>query len=135
MDYKLRAFATYWRFRPRVGALNHNCGDSCGIRFVEKNAIDGHSFVSWPELEECLDQWVSEVADRQSDPDGIEAPIDRFTRAEVQTLQSIDGRYPLGDDDRLWGSLSSNIVKCAPPAGFIRFRSSGKRHCPLDREV
>jgi len=34
------------------------------------------------------------VADRQTDPDGIEAPIERFLRAEASALQPIGGRSP-----------------------------------------
>jgi hypothetical protein len=92
-DNRLRIFASYWRFSPRPGPFG--CGsDSPLIRFLDESVAEGRVFASELDVQCFLDRWVGEVADRQTDPDGIEAPIERFLRAEVWALQPIAGRLP-----------------------------------------
>jgi hypothetical protein len=70
---------------------------SAGIRTNDvdaESATAGRAFASWTELEGFLDRSVCKIADHQSDLDGIEAPIERFMRAEASALQAIGGQTP-----------------------------------------
>lgn len=93
-DKRLRAFASYWHFSPRPGLVGHDSDGPLGIGFLDESAAQGRVFASEFDLQCFLDRWVGEVADRQTDPDGIESPVERFLRAEASALQPIDGRPP-----------------------------------------
>jgi hypothetical protein len=90
---RLRTFASYWRFSPRPGPFGRG-SDSPLIGFLDGSVAEGRVFARELDVQCFLDRWVGEVADRQTDPDGIEAPIERFLRAEASALQPIAGRSP-----------------------------------------
>ena len=90
---RLRTFASYWRFSPRPGPFGRG-SDSPLIGFLDESVAEGRVFARELDVQCFLDRWVGEVADRQTDPDGIEAPIERFLRAEASALQPIAGRSP-----------------------------------------
>jgi hypothetical protein len=90
---QLRSFAAFWRFRPRPGRFDHKPAGPREIAFVEESAKAGYRFSSCLELQGYLDRWISKIADPQSDPDGIEAPAERFMRAEAAALQPLGSRH------------------------------------------
>jgi transposase len=54
---RLRAFADYWRFRPRACAPNRartKGTEERGAGYVKRNATAGHAFDSWEALEAHL---------------------------------------------------------------------------------
>jgi hypothetical protein len=144
---QLRSFAAFWRVRPRTGGFDHEPAGPREIAFVEASAMAGRRFSSWLALQGFLDRWISEIVDPRSDPDGIEAPIERFMRAEAAALQPLGGRHscrrprrsygqrPSGYRDRLWrcrtmghpSSADGSQMMC--PYGGI-FGSSGLPYTP-----
>jgi transposase len=54
---RLRAFAAYWGFRPQAGnpfRMRTKSRDERGVGYVKRNAIAGHRFKSWAEMEAHL---------------------------------------------------------------------------------
>src|SRR6516225_131432 len=81
---RLGAFAGYWGFRPRACApyrARTKGKDERGVGYVKHNAIAGHEFASWSELEAHLAWWMREVADTRVHGTTGEAPIERDTNA------------------------------------------------------
>ncbi|MBV8316603.1 MAG: IS21 family transposase [Planctomycetaceae bacterium] len=96
---RLHAFARYWGFKPRACApyrARTKGKDERGVGYVKSNAIAGHSFASWAELEAHLDWWMREIADQRIHGTTGEAPMARFVREEAAALRAIDGRPPFG---------------------------------------
>jgi len=96
---RLGAFAGYWGFRPRACApyrARTKGKDERGVGYVKHNAIAGHEFASWSELEAHLAWWMREVADTRVHGTTGEAPIERFAREEAAALRRLDGRPPFG---------------------------------------
>jgi transposase len=96
---RLHAFARYWGFRPRACApyrARTKGKDERGVGYVKNNAIAGHSFASWADLEAHLAWWMREIADVREHGTTGEAPIERFRRAEAAALRSLGGRPPFG---------------------------------------
>lgn len=94
---RLRAFADYWRFRPRACApyrARTKGKDERGVGYVKRNAIAGHAFESWEALEAHLAWWMREVADVRVHGTTGEAPLLRFERDEAAALRPIAGRPP-----------------------------------------
>lgn len=94
---RLHAFARYWGFRPRACApyrARTKGKDERGVGYVKGNAIAGHGFVSWAELEGHLAWWMREIADKHVHGTTDEPPIERFARAEAAALRALDGRPP-----------------------------------------
>ncbi len=94
---RLRAFASYWGFRPRACApyrARTKGKDERGVGYVKKNAIAGHRFESWAALEAHLSWWMREIADVRDHGTTEEPPIERFRRAEAAALRPLDGRPP-----------------------------------------
>ncbi len=93
---RLRAFATYWGFRPRACApyrARTKGKDERSVGYVKRNAIAGRTFGSWSELAGHLARWTREIADVRIHAGTGERPIDRFP-AEAQALRPLAGRAP-----------------------------------------
>ena len=91
------AFARYWGFRPRACApfrARTKGKDERGVGYVKRNAIAGHRFGGWAELEAHLARWTREVADVRVHGTTGEAPIARFARDEAAALRPLGGRAP-----------------------------------------
>jgi len=94
---RLHAFSRYWGFRPRACApyrARTKGKDERGVGYVKGNALAGHSFGSWAELEAHLAWWVREVADVREHGTTGEAPLLRFRRDEARALRPLAGRPP-----------------------------------------
>jgi transposase len=96
---KLIAFAKHWGFRPRACApyrARTKGKTENGVGYVKKNAIAGHSFVSWEAFEAHLAKWEYEVANVRIHGTTGEAPIARFERDEAHRLKPVGGRPSFG---------------------------------------
>ena len=94
---RLKAFAEYWRFRPRACApyrARTKGKDERGVGYVKRNAIAGHAFESWEALEAHLLWWMREIADVRVHGTTGEPPRVRFERDEAAALKPIAGRPP-----------------------------------------
>jgi hypothetical protein len=94
---RLLAFADYWGFRPRACApyrARTKGKDERGVGYVKANAIAGHDFDSWAELEAHLCWWMREIADEREHGTTGEAPLARFARDERAALRPLGGRPP-----------------------------------------
>jgi transposase len=94
---RLHAFADYWGFRPRACApyrARTKGKDERGVGYVKRNAVAGHSFVSWAAFEAHLEWWMREIADLRVHGTTGEAPLVRFQREEAAALKAVDGRPP-----------------------------------------
>lgn len=91
------AFAGYWGFRPRACApyrARTKGKDERGVGHVKRNAIAGHRFGSWAEMEAHLARWTREIAEVRVHGTTGEAPIERFRRDEAAALRPLNGRPP-----------------------------------------
>ncbi len=91
------AFAGYWGFRPRACApfrARTKGKDERGVGYVKRNAIAGHRFGSWAEMEAHLARWTREVADARVHGTTGEPPAERFARDEAAALRQLGGRPP-----------------------------------------
>jgi transposase len=94
---RLKAFAGYWRFRPRACApyrARTKGKDERGVGYVKRNAIAGHAFERWEALEAHLAWWLREIADVRVHGTTGEPPLVRFERDEAAALRPIAGRPP-----------------------------------------
>ena len=94
---RLKAFADYWRFRPRACApyrARTKGKDERGVGYVKRNAIAGHAFASWAALEAHLTWWMRAIADVRVHGTTGEPPLVRFERDEAAALRPIAGRPP-----------------------------------------
>lgn len=94
---RFRAFAAYWGVRPVACApyrARTKGKDERGVGYVKRNAIAGHRFGCWTELEAHLARWIREVADVRIHGTTGEAPLVRFLRDEAAALRPLDGRPP-----------------------------------------
>jgi transposase len=94
-NQRLHAFARYWGFRPHACApyrARTKGKDERGVGYVKRNAIAGHVFGSWAELEAHLAWWMREVADARIHGTTGEVPAERFTREEMAKLKPLNGR-------------------------------------------
>ena len=82
----LRACAPYWA--RTKGKHEH------GVGYVKHNAVAGHRFGSWSELEAHLVSWMRKTADPRAQGTTGEAPLVRFEREEATVLRPINGRPP-----------------------------------------
>ena len=109
---RLKAFAGYWRFRPRACApyrARTKGKDERGVGYVKRNAIAGHGFESWAALEAHLAWWMREIADV-----GFTArPASRRWSASSGTRRRRSGRSPGG---RRSGRSASWCAGCRPTA-------------------
>lgn len=96
---RLQAFAKYWGFKPRACApyrARTKGKDERGVGYVKHNAIAGHTFTTWAELEAHLVWWMREIADVRTHGTTGEPPVQRFQREEASALRALDGRPPFG---------------------------------------
>jgi hypothetical protein len=110
---RLHAFARYWDFRPRACApyrARTKGKDERGVGYVKRNAIAGHSFASWAELEAHLVWWMREIADVRVHGTTGEAPILRFLRDEAVVLKKIDGRAPFAQTRELMRRVQADCA-------------------------
>jgi transposase len=94
---RFRSFASYWRFRPQACApfrARTKGKDERGVGYVKHNAIAGHRFRSWAEMEAHLVRWARDVADVRIHGTIGEAPLVRFERDEAAALRSLNSRAP-----------------------------------------
>jgi len=94
---RLKAFAAYWRFRPRACVpyrARTKGRDERGVGYVKRNAVAGHGFESWEALEAHLAWWMREIADVRVHGTTGEPPLVRFARAEAAALRPLTGRPP-----------------------------------------
>jgi transposase len=94
---RLHAFARYWDVRPRACApyrARTKGKDERGVGYVKHNAIAGHCFASFAELEAHLTWWMREIADLRDHGTTGEPPIERFHRDEAVALRPLKGRPP-----------------------------------------
>ena len=96
LNSRFEAFCRHWDvrvlacapFRARTKGKTEN-----GVGYVKKNAIAGHTFESWAQLEAHLVRWQREVADvRIHGTTGV-APVERFA-LERAHLRPIAGMVP-----------------------------------------
>src|SRR5262245_39746812 len=96
---KLIAFAKHWKFSPRACApyrARTKGKTESGVGYVKKNAIAGHSFLSWEAFEAHLARWEREVANVRVHGTTGEAPIARFERDEAHRLKVLGDRPAFG---------------------------------------
>ena len=82
-------FARYYGFTPRAcqpyrartkGKVEN------GVKYVKRNALAGRRFSSWDDLNDWLERWSVEVADRRIHGTTHERPIDRFAHEQLTPL-------------------------------------------------
>ena len=94
---RFHAFCRYWDVLPRACApyrARTKGKDERGVGYVKRNAIAGHRFDSFEDLQGHLEQWMRNVADMRVHGTTGEAPIDRFERDERAALRPLPGKAP-----------------------------------------
>lgn len=108
------AFARDWGFRPRACApyrARTKGKDERGVGYVKHNAIAGHRFASWEELEAHLVGWTRDIADQRRHGTTEEAPCARFEREEASALQPLAGRSSF--------VATRTVVRCVGAEGTV----------------
>jgi transposase len=94
---RFHAFCRYWEVVPRACApyrARTKGKDERGVGYVKRNAIAGHCFDSFEDLQGHLSQWMRDVADVRIHGTTGERPIERFDRDERSVLRPVDGKAP-----------------------------------------
>jgi transposase len=94
---RFKAFANYWGFRPVACApyrARTKGKDERSIGYVKRNAIAGHTFLTWAIFEAHLHKWMMEIADVRIHGTTEEKPIERFLKDEVFRLSPLNGKPP-----------------------------------------
>jgi transposase len=94
---RLHAFARYWKVVPKACApyrARTKGKDERGVGYVKHNAMAGHRFASFGELDAHLSWWMREIADIRDHGSTGEAPLARFMRDEAPALRPLNGRPP-----------------------------------------
>jgi transposase len=82
-------FARYYGFTPRAcqpyRARTKGKVES-GVKYVKRNALAGRRFISWEELNDWLERWSAEVADRRIHGTTHERPSERFAGEHLTPL-------------------------------------------------
>jgi hypothetical protein len=97
LNDRFRAFCRYWDVVPRACApyrARTKGKDERGVGYVKRNAIAGHRFDSFEDLQGHLDQWMRNVADVRIHGTTGEPPIHRFHREERAALRTLAGKAP-----------------------------------------
>ncbi len=94
---RFHAFCRYWDVLPRACApyrARTKGKDERGVGYVKRNAIAGHRFDSFEDLQGHLDQWMRNVADVRIHGTTGEPPIERFEREERTALRPLAAKAP-----------------------------------------
>jgi transposase len=94
---RFHAFCRYWDVLPRACAPYRprtKGKDERGVGYVKRNAIAGHRFESFDDLQGHLDQWMRNVADVRIHGTTGEPPIERFEREERTALRALATKAP-----------------------------------------
>jgi transposase len=94
---RFHAFCRYWDVLPRACAPYRprtKGKDERGVGYVKRNAIAGHQFDSFEDLQGHLDQWMRNVADVRIHGTTGEPPIERFEREERSALRPLAAKAP-----------------------------------------
>ena len=89
------AFCTYWGVKARACApyrARTKGKDERMVQYVKRNALAGHAFETWADLDAHLEWWMREIADTRVHGTTGERPIDRFERTEAAALQALVAR-------------------------------------------
>jgi transposase len=128
---RLKAFADYWRFRPRACApyrARTKGKDERGVGYVKRNAIAGHAFESWEALEAHLLWWMRDIADVRVHGTPGEPPLLRFERDEAAALRPIAGRPPFRQIRELVRKVQADcVVEVDTNAYSVPWRLIGER--------
>jgi transposase len=130
-NVRLKAFADYWRFRPRACApyrARTKGKDERGVGYVKRNAIAGHAFESWEALEAHLLWWMRDIADVRVHGTPGEPPLLRFERDEAAALRPIAGRPPFRQIRELVRKVQADcVVEVDTNAYSVPWRLIGER--------
>ncbi len=110
---RLHAFTRYWGVVPKACApyrARTKGKDERGVGYVKRNAIAGHRFNSFAELDAHLSWWMREIADVREHGTTGEAPIERFQREERQALRPLNGRPPFRQNRELIRRVQSDCA-------------------------
>lgn len=94
---RFHAFCRYWDVLPRACApyrARTKGKDERGVGYVKRNAIAGHRFDCFEDLQGHLDQWMRNVADVRIHGTTGEPPIERFEREERAALRPLTAKAP-----------------------------------------
>lgn len=94
---RFHAFCRYWDVTPRACApyrARTKGKDERGVGYVKRNAIAGHRFDSFEQLQAHLGRWVREVADVRIHGTTGEPPLVRFEREERAALRPLPAKGP-----------------------------------------
>jgi hypothetical protein len=94
---RFHTFASYWCFTPKACApyrARTKGKDENTVKYIKKNAIAGHEFNSFEDLQKHLEWWMREISDPRIHGTTHEKPIDRFKETEVQCLTPINRKPP-----------------------------------------
>ena len=94
---RFHAFANYWGFTPKACApyrAQTKGKDENTVKYLKRNAIAGHEFSCFEELEAHLSWWMREVSDTRFHGTTHEKPLIRFEREEKQALKPLSGKPP-----------------------------------------
>jgi transposase len=89
---RFHAFCRYWEVIPRACApyrARTKGKDERSVGYVKRNAVAGHRFDSFEELQGHLQRWMRDVADVREHGTTGEAPIERFERDERAALRPL----------------------------------------------
>ncbi|NJN06328.1 MAG: transposase [Rhodobacteraceae bacterium] len=128
---RLLAFARHWRFRPRACApyrARTKGKDERGVGYVKRNAIAGHTFATFDDLEAHLAWWGREVADVRVHGTTGEAPTLRFIRDEASQLKPLPDHGSFGQVRELIRTVPADCLVEVDTHGYsVPWRLIGER--------
>ena len=71
----------HWPYRPQTKGKTES-----GVKYVQRNALVGKRFRSWPHLNDWLLEWATTIADQRVHGTTHELPAQRFTREQLSPL-------------------------------------------------
>lgn len=71
----------HWPYRPQTKGKTES-----GVKYVQRNALAGKRFRSWPHLNDWLLEWATTVADQRVHGTTYEVPAQRFAREALTPL-------------------------------------------------
>ena len=106
------AFARHWGFQPRA-CRPHRARtkgkDERSVGYVKRNALAGHRFAGWGELDRHLRHWLDTVADRRIHGSTGQTPKERFAW-ERPLLTPVADRPSFGSPVELTRTVSRDCV-------------------------